>query len=216
MTDTLEILEKVNSFYASSFSSLMNLVICVLGIIGVLLPVLITIFQSKQIKIQKDDLISLIDTHMKNGIDTAKNELDVLYSKKIIELEEKFNKLLQNAKAEHDLKVRNVKNFSNGASCHIQGNLYLQQNFFLDAGLSFIGAAESYIAAMEELNLNRVLNLLIKNVIPFIGNQDDIAKISTKSNQFLTNIQKINASGRYSDIIEKYNEAISIKIKAFS
>ena len=60
MDSTLEILEKVNAFYIGAFDQLIILTVSVLAFCGVLVPILISTYQNKQLKLQQEALERLI------------------------------------------------------------------------------------------------------------------------------------------------------------
>ena len=45
MSETLQILEKVNAYYSSSFTTLMTWTIALIGLIGVVVPLVFQVFQ---------------------------------------------------------------------------------------------------------------------------------------------------------------------------
>lgn len=52
MEDSLKILEAVNSFYSQSFGQLMNITVAVLAFSGIVLPILITLYQKRLFKLE--------------------------------------------------------------------------------------------------------------------------------------------------------------------
>ena len=60
MMDTLQLLDKVHSFYSDSFTQLITLTISILVIIGVIMPFVIQSIQVRSFKNEKKSLESLL------------------------------------------------------------------------------------------------------------------------------------------------------------
>jgi hypothetical protein len=58
--DTLQIIDKVNSFYSNSFSQLMTLTIAFLGFAGILLPIVLQLIQSRSFRLEERSLQGFI------------------------------------------------------------------------------------------------------------------------------------------------------------
>lgn len=61
MDETLIVLEKLNQFYSSSFSQLVNMTIGLLAFVGVIIPVLIGLYQNKQFKQEQSHILKALE-----------------------------------------------------------------------------------------------------------------------------------------------------------
>lgn len=187
MDETLRILDSVHSFYSHSFDQLMVVTIAVLTFAGVAMPILISLYQKKLLKIEQEEVKALLkadlEKHMQEAISSMKTEFDSA----ILALEIKHEK--QSAK-------------SHGAILHVQGGVYLSQNNFVSAFERFTGAGYFYIKADSEANLKRVITQM--KICLGSLNKDQIEHVEDvlKSyNDFMESVEVFNTNDRYTDDI---------------
>ncbi|EKN4691033.1 hypothetical protein ABF227_003550 [Yersinia ruckeri] len=212
LSDTLVILEKLDDFYSSSFSSLMVLIAGMMGIIGILVPIVISIYQSKKIDGQKENLEIFIKNELVFAVSELKNELDESNGIKMDEYKKEIEDSLAEQTRAQENKIIRIGAKSLGSVFHVQGSIKLKdKNYFL-ATNSFIEAAINYITARDENNLCRVINMCHQRTIPNVTQQDECEKLEKKIHLLIEKMKKINSNGRYTDEIQKIQDALS-KVK---
>lgn len=195
MNETLAILEKVNAFYSNAWTQLITFTFAILGLVGVVIPIIVQIIQNRSFKIDKGELKNF----MKDEIDRIKTEL----KKEIDDYAKK-----QSVESEKKLAIMK------GTSFQMQGNVLLDKKQYSVALKSFITSASCYLDGEEELNLRRVLNrinvcLLQMNKTAFEGQHEDNKK---QFDDFSEKIEEKNQNRRYTDIMKEiitnYNAAL--------
>lgn len=194
MNETLEILEKVDAFYSSSFEALVTLTFSILAFAGILIPILIAYIQNRQLKIENTLLSKKLEEEVSKH--NAKNE--ALIKKSIQEEKAQIEKEIESIKVELNKRIAG----SEAGLFHIQANHELD-SYPENAILSFCSSATRYMDSEDELNLQRVLNCIIKDCLPKINTDhlEDSQDILTDLDNLLEKLSKNNPNGRYSDII---------------
>jgi hypothetical protein len=189
-----EILDKVDSFYSSAFSQLLIITFGIVAFVGVFVPVLVTYYQSRNIKIEKQNL----EDHINNKIASIKAEIT---SELITELHKK----LREFKKEQTEKTE----FVVGGVLYVQAGLHINELRYNYATNSIISAIESCITAGDELNLSRAFNVLIDQCLPNIRIEEepDLENLAKRIEIVNTSISKLNSSGRYTDLLNRLTKA---------
>lgn len=189
MQDSLKILEAVNNFYSQSFSQLVNITIAFLAFVGIVLPIIITLYQKRLFNLEHQVIEKTLDEKLEAKLSLIVSKVQFEYEKKEEKLEEKIAELEQDLNKEFIL----VK----GGVMHVQAISYLQQGLILRALNCFVVATSHYIKADNNLNLRRTLNTINEKCFP---------KITSK--QFLHNVELVND-------IEKVMKELKIHDKNF-
>jgi len=191
--DSLKILETVNSFYSSSFSQLINITVAVLAFAGIVLPILITIYQKRLFKLDheviEDSLTKKIDEKFENAVEEVRKEYQ--------EKEKGFEAQIEIMKKELHKEVDEAK----GGISHVSGCSDLERNYYSSAFDSFIAASFSYIKAGNNLNLRRVINLISESCLPNM-NKVDVEYYGDTFKRFeglLEQLTEYDSAGIYTD-----------------
>jgi len=198
----LEILEKVNSFYSSSFSQLLTVTLGLVAFVGIFVPVLTTYYQNRNIKIEKDNLEAYID----NKIESVKLEL----------LSEVRNELLSNLSDFEEKQKSEIEKVLAGVF-HVQANHQISKGSYKNATNSILQSIDCCIAGKDELNLQRGLKLLINNCLPNITLEEEpnLGILEERISTLKIDMQPLNENGRYTDIlneIEKTHKSLQKKL----
>lgn len=207
MEDSLKILEAVNSFYSQSFGQLMNITVAVLAFSGIVLPILITLYQKRLFKLEhlaiENKLLYEMEEKIKKATDVIKSE----YEKKEMDFDNKISKM----KMLFENELESIK----GGVLHVQGNNELKQSDELTAFESFVSASFCYVKSEDNLNLRRVLDLINNsclrkfNVDSFEEHGDTFKSFD----ELLEAVRDYDKKGVFSDLIRETNQAYSLAKK---
>jgi hypothetical protein len=193
MQDSLKILETVNNFYSQSFSQLINITVAVLAFSGIILPILITIYQKRLFKLEHETIESSLRKEMTDELERVKQEIKSEYEQK----EKDFEMQITEMKNELHIEVDKAK----GGISHVAGSNELERNNWLGAFDNFISASSRYIKAKDNLNLRRVTNIMYENCLPNF-NANTIEHNNEIFNNFEEVIEKLteyNSDGVFTD-----------------
>ena len=202
MKETLEILEKVNAFYSASFDQLLIIVFGVIGFVGVILPLFITYYQSRQINIEKNALENYMKNLMSIELGKEKEILNTALEENKLEL----SKALEKNKEELKEQIQSAR----GGAFLIQANAEYDKGNFNSSIKSCIFAISSFIKANDENNLQRTLENLVEKNLPFSDKNiiNEIPGIEEKCNLICEKLSSLNENGRYTGEIERLKSAI--------
>jgi len=207
MNETLEILEKVNAFYSTSFEQLLVVVFGAIGLVGVIIPLLITYYQSRQFNIEKKSLENYIDsmkldlmTSVKEEVTTELEKEKKLLNRALEENKEELSKSLESNKAELKKQI----NIAKGGAFLIQANNQHDKNNFEDAIESSLDAIDNFIEAKDENNLQRVLRSLTETLLPKVNKNILISYPDSEERikYICKNLSELNDNGRYIDSVK--------------
>lgn len=232
----LDVLNNVNTFYNSAWGNLIWVVGIILGIGGVVLPILIQLWQKRTLKLNEDELRKEItlavnsakdelkDTINKSIIETKK-EIDISISESInlskIEIDDIIenvkSEILENAKKQIEEKITNLDIESQKITNSLMGRtLQLQAKTLTEypykALRSNLQAVQYYSKSVDYEVGRNLLRTIIAPDSPMrkmkkIGIDTDF-KISR--NTFLGLIKKIAANNTFIDYTEYTEKIIDI------
>lgn len=164
MQESLKVLESVNSFYSQSFSQLISITVAVLAFAGIVLPVLITLYQKRIFSLEHNAIEKSIH-------DKLKKELDLI----VVTIRDEY----QQKEVEHKAEMAEMKSNiameladAEGGIYHVQGNAELSSGQYLIALNSFLNAGFRYVKAESNQNLRRILNQCIDFGFPNVTSED--------------------------------------------
>ena len=149
MKETLEILEKVNQFYSQSFEQLILITIVILTFVGVVLPILIMLYQKRLFKLEQQEIEISIKNNLSIELKTIEDKIRNEYKEKELEFESKILRI------EEEIKIQSSKSL--GGILHVQGNGYYLSQKYIRALESFIEASGNHLTAKNESGLKRLL-----------------------------------------------------------
>jgi hypothetical protein len=195
MQDTLKILESVNQFYSQSFNQLVVITVAVLAFAGVVMPVLISLYQKRLFRLEHEE----IRNRLKDELDA---ELAIAITEVRKEYEEKEKQYLSRIDS-LDEKLEKEIAGSIGGNLHIQGNMNLKDQQYLNAFTSLTKAAINHIKADKETNLRRALRLVTDKCLPKLNKtrlERDEGVIESYED-LLEKLSEYNVNDRYKDDI---------------
>ncbi len=181
--DPLQLLGKVDAFYKNAWDKLTLWGFILLGVIGFIWPLLLQLIQQWVFKIKEDRL------------------KDVLRKDLYKEFEEKFHVYEENQKKKYDEIISKIEIEAACASAgifHIQGSNALDGNFYGLALSNYITAASNYINGNDELNLQKVLRLIVEDCLPKLNKKSlRLEECKPEFEKLIDSLTKINGNGRY-------------------
>ncbi len=181
VNETLEILNKVNDFYNTSWDKLIFLLAGAFTVLGVIIPLIIQHFQNKALKASEKQL----EIEISKGITKAKEEIKN-------EMIEELNNQMKKYKEEVDLNFDSIS----GVMVHSQGVSLLEKEHFYEALNNFVIALGRYNRCNDKNNIIIILGQIevcLENLTT-----DEIDKF--KSNKFSTLMQRIKVSYEKNDL----------------
>ncbi|WP_417439756.1 hypothetical protein [Idiomarina abyssalis] len=195
MQDTLKILESVNQFYSQSFNQLVVITVAVLAFAGVVMPVLISLYQKRLFRLEHEEIQSHLkgelDSELAKAVDAVRKEYEKKEAQYLLEIESLDEKLEKEIAG------------SIGGNLHVQGNMNLKDGQYLGAFSSFTRAAINHLKADKEANLRRALRLVSNNCLPKL-NKTRLERdegIIESYEELLEQLSESNVNDRYKDEI---------------
>lgn len=196
MEETLKILESVNSFYSQSFNQLIAITVAVLTFAGVVLPILIFLYQKRLFKLEQEEIKSHLKHEIDNHIAVAVAEMHKEFLSSLAALESKIDK--QHAR-------------SKGETLHLQAKLNMSEGHYLLAFNSLVRAGKHYIQSDTEVNLRRIINILKECILKLDGAKVEQDEESLKNYEaFIKSFEEYNANDRYKDDISSLKRHFKI------
>jgi len=187
MSDTLQILEKVNAFYNSAWSQLVFNMTIMLAIVGGLIPVLITMYQNRKFKIEQE----AVKKRQAESLEQLK--ADVLLALKedlkvsSAEIEKRLNEKVATLLAGTTAKI-----------LHLQGNGNRTANLYAPAARDYARAATHFLKANEEGNLRGAVGNIVK-CLPFLDSEqmENTEFLAEYLNDLVTALENGNTNDRF-------------------
>jgi hypothetical protein len=165
LSESSQLMNNLTSFYDSAWSKLIYTIGILGALIGILLPIIINYFQFKSIK----------------------NEI-LDENKKLI------TETLNNLKDEFNIKLEVYDHKRKGGMHHLQGNKYFDNGKKKEAMINYFKATECYILGSDLVNLQIILNTIIKN---FDFEQYKTFNEDRIFGSFKTNLEKIISNNEF-------------------
>ncbi|MFY3745909.1 hypothetical protein ACOQFB_18495 [Anaeromyxobacter sp. Red801] len=176
----IEIFEKVDAFYRTSWDHLL-IFGSVLGlVIGLIVPLLLTLYQRRLFKLEE----SAVTQTVKIQVEQAKSALAEAYKQDLASIRsemeanaaaitKKVDDALALLRTEHTAEFATMKERLDrdaarltGAVFHVQGAMLAEQKSYIGAMDSLLDAALSQARAEDELNLGRTTRVITEDLLP--------------------------------------------------
>ncbi len=150
-SESLELINKVDSFYNSAWDKLVLVGTVSFGLIGFIVPLIIQWYQKRTLKLSEE----LLKKEIENQTLKLKNEI-------VKEVTEGMElKIL-----DYESRVSKFNASANARAFHLQGNLTLNDGGFQSALGDYITSSFNYLKCDDYLNLQTVLTLIADSCIP--------------------------------------------------
>jgi hypothetical protein len=203
MSEAMQILEQVNSFYSGAFTQLITFTVSLLAVVGVLMPLGIAAYQNRQLKHDQKTLNDRID----NELSAARLALSEQLAKDLVTRDEVLKSLIEKTKSEIAQEVKKIDELATARSLHLQA-LANRESTPAFATYDSLMAVSSYARNGDEMNLNSALTIFtdcIKKVT-----EDDFKNfdIEEESQSVTKALDDLNANGRYTADIREIRRGI--------
>lgn len=195
-----ELLKNLNDMYSGAFNSLITITLAIVGFIGIIMPIAISFYQNRQLKIDKENLEQSLSELVLEATKELKNEIQ-----SEIQLAQKEQALkTQEELSQIRKKIKRHSSTASGAALHVQGINMAEQEKYIPAIISLQQSALSYTKSKDELNLGRVL----EQIIMCYDNANKSIEQSPHDIQgeleiLIKRLKKLNKNGGYEDSITK-------------
>jgi len=214
--DPFILLQQVDAFYQTSWNHLILYTGGAIAIVGVVIPILIQLYQSRVMRLEKNEIKTGVETELSRQITTLlENERKLNEEKMINKLKPLEDKIAKDREAfENQLKVK-CKALSCriehalGAICFVQTNALIESKNYDGAYASALDAIESFVDADEHPNLRRIMNILVNGCLPNLT-KDKLRNVEDVKQKFevtMKKIQKWDEKGDFDDLIINARQA---------
>jgi hypothetical protein len=186
----MDFVAKIDSFYNSAWTKLAIL----FGLIGVIIPLMITYIQSKRNEKEKENLMKELKAELKS-------EMEI----QVKEFKSEIDDFLET-------ELDKMQHASEGVSYQIQSDIYYDKQQYKEAYAESINAMTCYCVGDDYNNFLNAMDDLLKKRIDKVK-KNDLEKIVTEYseyydiNKLIERIEKLN-DNKYSAHISKLKEAI--------
>ncbi|WP_323667117.1 hypothetical protein [Pectobacterium punjabense] len=201
--DALEILEKVDSFYSKSFYNLLLLVIAMIGLVGGLIPLGISYYQSKSFKSQMAKSQEDIESNFSQKLEELKGKLASENEEKMAGLEMKIELMLKDIEKKTNDDVVKVKYQSLGLIFHTLAATCSYGESYRSASGHLLTAGFYYINCGDGSNLRNIINDLTKNTLAKIPKDKDVTILKERYNKFINKMENYDKKNEYSNEVMK-------------
>jgi len=196
------IANNINSLYSNAIDQLTSYTLGVVALVGILIPVLVTLTQWRSLKAEKESLEKRISDEITNAKSTIRTELEAEMKQLIISEE---SSLLSRIEEKFQI-LENKIEIADASSFHIQGNSHITREYYAAAMKDFCSATKGYLSGGDELNGPRTLRLLIEECLPKILKSDfEDADLEEELSVLISFLKRININNRYDDAIARLN-----------
>ncbi|AOR65129.1 hypothetical protein H4F51_14365 [Pectobacterium brasiliense] len=205
--DALEILEKVDSFYSKSFYNLLMLILALTSIVGLLIPIIISAYQTKLLKGQTINLQQTITNEVASKLSELKETLYADNEKKMLELEGDVKKIIEKMEAEYKVEIKNLRAESLARINHVSAATCFVNKEYGTAAKFYFRAALNYMKYNNHSGIRNVTNFLIKNVMAKIPSDHETPQLDERYNKFIKELSSFNTESIYNDAISELKSA---------
>lgn len=200
--DPIEILKSVDEFYNSAWNKLIIFTSILVAVVGVIIPILLTWWQNRTLKIREDAIQKELNSSLTI---TIKNIEEKLTNR----INEEFDNKIEKIKSEMNQEVANIR----AGTFHLQGNNNLKEKLYKLAIIDFFTAGENYLEGKDLLNLGRINNL-IKNNLGKLSKEEleELESENSEPSDYINKLEDSNENEVFTDLIRELKMSIT-KIK---
>jgi hypothetical protein len=198
-SDTLQILDKVNSFYSSSFTQLLTVTLAFLGFAGVILPIILQMVQARTFRVEQKTLHSQISS----DVAAAKTELSVALEKTFKEAQAELQKTVKQELDAVNIRFTEQVAAVKGASFFLQATGYAEKGYDSYAANDFAFAARKLFEGKEEDNSQRSINRLLA-CLPKLDEDHfaELPSLTINLEALIKTLEDNNINNRFYDTIQ--------------
>jgi len=161
----LDVVNSVNGFYSGAFDKLFQLVLALIALFGIIIPILVQIYQRRVMKVSEAEL----KAEMERLLEVKKIELLAVVEKQLASEKKEISSALE----ENTKLIKKTFLTAEGYAFHLQGNSEVASKNHYDACVSFCKAARNYTKSGGNFtDLTRVCNVIANTVLPMLTKKD--------------------------------------------
>ncbi len=186
----IEILEKLDYFYNSAWNRLVLFTTILLALVGVVIPLIISWWQSRNLKLQK----AVVKKELADFFESKSNQLKE-------ELNKTINELFEDKIAEVMKYQDKIKAGLSGSNFHLQANTLENPKEKLS---SLIWSANGYLEGDDFLNLGTVLDMIVLN-LPNVKKEDllEMKVVTADIDELISNLEQANSNNSLTKLIRQ-------------
>lgn len=201
--DALELLEKVDSFYSKSFYNLLLLIIAMISLVGVVIPFLITSYQTRLLKRQNISLQESIKNEVASRLSKLKQDLYFDNDNKILELKSNIKSNMERMEGEHNIAINKLRSECLARINNIKAGTCLINKSYNESAIFYFQAGLYYMQYESHYDLRYVIENLIRKVIPNMSSGDSDTEVIENYKKFLERLLSFNTELIYIDDIKE-------------
>lgn len=201
----LEVVKQVSEFYSSSFNQLLIVGSVLAALIGIVLPLLIQFYQSREMRIQTGRLKSELDAESAKLLDVVKAELHKELDAKFAEEKKTIVEALEKNTATIEKRLMKAE----GNVYHIQGNGNLVRGKLHEACNDFCKAIELYCKSGNGSDMARLLKAITAQILPTLT-KNDLEKegLDDRLDKIMKEADKLEHNGFLNDTLRDLRAAL--------
>ena len=193
------ITNNINSLYSNAINQLTSYTLGVVALVGVLIPVLVTLIQWLNIKSEKKNLENLISDEIDRAKCIIRDEIKAEL-KNLITAEEKA--LIAKMESKYEELEKKIS-CADAASFHLQGSAQVDNKYFGSAVEDYCLATQYYLLGGDEQNGQRTLKLILRTCMPKVDKFEyEKYELEDNLSQLIATLKNYNDNNRYTDTIK--------------
>ncbi len=197
-TDSLLILEKLNSFYSGAMSQLVAYTIGIIAFVGILFPAIIAYLQSRQIKREQDVAYKQLSSDLEKAKKELSDSLNTRFQAEDTKLKEGISEIRKEIAKERD----RLESYVTARTNFLQGDSLENREVYGVAASEFAQAARNFLTVVDEVNIQRSIKRLHR-CLEHAGSDDfgDESDLEEELDKLIAALTARNENDRYFDEI---------------
>lgn len=201
--DAIDILDKVDSFYSKSFNTLLLLITAMIGIVGGVIPFVISLYQARLIKKENINLQESISNEVDSRLSKLKEELRVENENRAIELKSNISDGMRKMEDKYNDEIKKLRAESLGKISNVIAGTFLINKVYRESAIFYFQAGLNYMTYKSHSDLKNVIKHLVKKVVPNLSPDDSDVDVNERYKKFIDRLSLFNTESMYDDSIEE-------------
>lgn len=212
MKDVNAILDRVDQFYSSAFAQLVLLTICVIGLVGAVVPLVVAFLQSRALTVSRESVEATLREKIAGLEGTLRGIVSSMVSEQMNAKQQEYEKKLADLGAELKKKAA----AAHSGTLTVQGKLLHDQKNYASAAQSIARACLDLIECGDEQRLKRrldFLNTILKELTSgdfTFGASSEKTGVATQLERAVEELTKFNVNGAYEDELTRLKAHIAL------
>ncbi len=206
MSETLQILEKLNGLYANAFAHLIAITIGILAFAGIGFPLLISWIQNRQMKRDQN----ILSKQIIDSIADAEKKLREEILSEMAKEEEKLKAHVLAAKADIQVELSRMNYSHTGRVFHLQASQNSERKHHALCIMDCGNALENYCLAKEERNVQAIIGIFrVTWDHVYEADFNNIVELEPTITRGIEALDNIDANGRYTTDVFALRKALA-------